>query len=431
MRPRSQGKTAAVDASRLAALDDHPCLRELTELARRRGDRLWLTGGALRDLVMGRGDRLRSWDLLVEPSALALADAAASAFGLHRKLLNRPWALVELLWPDEAPLRLGEARAPSIEEDLLARDFTANAMAVELSLPRREGDLPRLIDPREGLADLAAGRLVAASWDAFERRPLRALRALLLSHRLGLDLPTMALARARHASRDLARIPAEDFWPEVWPLLREEGFEQWDRVEELAPFRGFLARLEGARPGPSLELALAARRLDRLLPWMRGLAVDVDLPMDDGEGSWACELRAWVFLAGHPLLRGPLLGEGGESEGRDPSTVARQLGFSAPAAARLRKVVAKVRKLAELNWPDRPCSLAELKRALEPMAAPPAGASPVLRRRWQDALRSVLAAASLRWIRCGGSRADKGVDDSLLRLAATLGLGGSVKGTAS
>ena len=68
----------------------------------------------------------------------------------------------------------------SLEDDLLRRDFTVNAMA--LSLPGME-----LVDPHGGMRDLAAGvlRTPGAPEDSFSDDPLRMMRAARFAAQLG------------------------------------------------------------------------------------------------------------------------------------------------------------------------------------------------------------------------------------------------------
>ena len=75
---------------------------------------------------------------------------------------------------------LNPLRGPTIEADLLLRDFTVNAIARPLA-----GGSP--IDPFGGAADLAAGRLRIVAPDALEADPLRALRLVRLACELGLE----------------------------------------------------------------------------------------------------------------------------------------------------------------------------------------------------------------------------------------------------
>jgi tRNA nucleotidyltransferase/poly(A) polymerase len=63
-------------------------------------------------------------------------------------------------------------RGADLESDLRARDFTLNAMAVDVHHP------DQLLDPLGGSADLAAGRLRACSNTSFQDDPLRIIRAI-------------------------------------------------------------------------------------------------------------------------------------------------------------------------------------------------------------------------------------------------------------
>ncbi len=74
-----------------------------------------------------------------------------------------------------------------ITEDLLRRDFTVNAMAIKV--PVEEGDLPEMIDPHGGLADLGA-RVLRTPMDpeiSFGDDPLRMLRLFRFMSTLGFE----------------------------------------------------------------------------------------------------------------------------------------------------------------------------------------------------------------------------------------------------
>jgi tRNA nucleotidyltransferase (CCA-adding enzyme) len=152
----------------------------------------------------------------------------------------------------------------SIEDDLAHRDLTIDAMAWD---PRRA----ELVDPFDGRADLAKGRLraVGSADERLAEDPLRALRAARLQAELGFEVdPALeaALGRARGGLAQVARERVRSelarllLGPEVGAalsLLRRTGLE-----EDLAP--GALpdaARVVAALPA-DLELRLAA--------WLRG-----------------------------------------------------------------------------------------------------------------------------------------------------------------
>ena len=202
---------------------------ELAGIAAAAGDPVYLVGGAVRDLLLGRGRA--DIDLAVEGDA----DALAAALGLEPYANHDRFgtAKVELdghevdiaaarseSYPEPGALPVVEHGA-NVEGDLARRDFTVNAMAVPLA-----GE-PRLIDPHGGLADLEAGLLRILHPASFEDDPTRAIRAARYVARLELELEgeTERLLRAT----DLASVSDDRREGELLRLAREStaphGFE--------------------------------------------------------------------------------------------------------------------------------------------------------------------------------------------------------------
>ncbi len=151
----------------------------------------WIVGGAIRDAALG--EPVVDLDLAVpegreRDAAGAIArEAGGYAFPLSER--HRTWRAVasnEAWHADVTALR-----GKTIEEDLRARDFTLNAVAVPLA-----GGDP--VDPLRGIADAEGRVLRAASERSFPDDPLRLLRAARLAarHRLEVDPGTIELARA-------------------------------------------------------------------------------------------------------------------------------------------------------------------------------------------------------------------------------------------
>ena len=104
----------------------------------------------------------------------------------------------------------------SIADDLVRRDFTVNAMAVELT-----GDEPGFIDPHGGLAALAAGVLdtPATPEESFADDPLRMLRAARFVAQLGFTPAPRVVAAMTAMAGELARITAERVQAELTKLV--------------------------------------------------------------------------------------------------------------------------------------------------------------------------------------------------------------------
>ncbi len=188
-----------------AALAPHRLLLEtVARLAGDRGQKVWLCGGTLRDLCLGVSPP--DVDLAVSGDALALGRAAAQAAGARFVALKEARATCRLVgqggWVDLTGLR-----APGLEADLRARDFTVNALAWDLAdfLAGRG----RIIDPTGGLEDLEARRLRAAGPGVLRDDPLRVLRAFRFQATHHLEPVPELFPRLRAAAPGLARVARE------------------------------------------------------------------------------------------------------------------------------------------------------------------------------------------------------------------------------
>ena len=108
----------------------------------------------------------------------------------------------------------------TLEQDLLRRDFTINAIAQEVDDKQGEG---KLIDPHNGIADLRAGILRHVS-AAFGEDPVRILRAARFAARFGFSIApeTLALMREMVNNGEVDALVAERVWQELARGLMEK-----------------------------------------------------------------------------------------------------------------------------------------------------------------------------------------------------------------
>lgn len=195
----------------------HP---ELEAVRREASEPVYLIGGAVRDLLLGRPRA--DVDLVVEGDAAALAARLGGAGAEHERFgtvkvevdgheLDIATARSET-YPQPGALPV-VAPARSIEEDLDRRDFTINAMAIPL-----DGE-PRLIDPRGGRADLERRLLRVLHERSFEDDPTRAVRAARYASRYGFTLEPETDRLLRRA--DLATVSADRRRAELERLAAE------------------------------------------------------------------------------------------------------------------------------------------------------------------------------------------------------------------
>ncbi len=202
-----------------------PVADELGDRFRAAGQVLYLVGGSVRDALLGRPVSDLDFATDARPErVLQILDGWADAVwetGIEFGTVGARRGDVTLeitTFRSDAYDRVG--RNPtvrfgdSIEGDLARRDFTVNAMAVEL--PGH-----RFVDPFGGLAALAAGRLdtPAAPEQSFADDPLRILRAARFVSQLGFT-PAQRVVRAMtDMAAELARITPERVQAELTKLI--------------------------------------------------------------------------------------------------------------------------------------------------------------------------------------------------------------------
>jgi len=154
------------------------------DIARTTGITLYLTGGAIRDIISGF--TIRDLDFTVQGNPLKLQkdfERAGAQIAGHDEDVRTLF----LVLPGNVRAEIGMAHtehyekvgkppvvAPaSIQEDLRRRDFTVNAMALSLN----EGSRGLLLDPFNGVADIEAKVLRILHNYSFVEDPSRLIRA--------------------------------------------------------------------------------------------------------------------------------------------------------------------------------------------------------------------------------------------------------------
>jgi poly(A) polymerase len=210
-----------------ARLEIPPVATELGERFRLAGHELYLVGGGVRDLLLGR----KGWDNL-DFATDALPTETLNVlrnWGESRTLTGAAYGTVGARKDDmlveittfRSEVYTSDRRKPivefgeDLETDLSRRDFTINAMAVRLP----EGDF---VDPFEGVRDLANKHLDTplGSEVSFSDDPLRMLRAARFVAQFDLTPATRVLHAITTMRPRLAIVSTERIGDELSKLLR-------------------------------------------------------------------------------------------------------------------------------------------------------------------------------------------------------------------
>lgn len=180
----------------------------LTRVEKISGDTFYLTGGTVRDWLLGR--QPADLDITIKSGAKTCCQELISQLGggAFVPLGREEEEAARVVWRthvvDFSVFRKG---AQTIEEDLVRRDFSINAMALSFS-DTFQGGLIKVIDPLAGKDDLESGVLRSCP-SAFPDDPLRMLRGYRLSAELGFCFDESSLAEINKFAALITKSSAE------------------------------------------------------------------------------------------------------------------------------------------------------------------------------------------------------------------------------
>lgn len=227
-------------------------ITEAGEVAARRGERLYLVGGTVRDLFLKRPTL--DLDLVLEGSAPSMArelgKLRAGEVTTHPRFgtatFRQGAVSLDLVTARSEtyaePGALPTVKPGSIRDDLSRRDFSINAMAVCLA-PVRFGEL---VDPHGGRSDLERGLIRVLHEKSFRDDPTRVWRAVRYEQRLGFGLEPVTESLLRRDLGVMDRVSGDRLRHELEHILEEEAPERMlGRAAELGALQQLLPSLEG------------------------------------------------------------------------------------------------------------------------------------------------------------------------------------------
>lgn len=242
----------------LSAHIKHPVFKVIAEILEQQGLEAYVVGGFVRDILLERPSK--DIDIVVVGSGIALAEAAAEKLRVKKVSTFKNFGTAHFRYKDIDVEFVGarkesyqrDSRKPIVEDgtlndDQLRRDFTINALAIDL----RKSNFGQLVDPFDGVGDLDKG-IIRTPLDpdtTYSDDPLRMLRAIRFATQLGFTIESESLkAIFRNADR-LAIISAERISDELNKIILSKqpsrGFDLLFNTSLLHHFFPEMIKLHG------------------------------------------------------------------------------------------------------------------------------------------------------------------------------------------
>jgi len=200
---------------------DQRLLSHILEFSKTCRFKLYIVGGFLRDIILGRERANPDIDFALKKNAIKFAAGLAKHLKAGFVILDKTNGcarLVKRIQDRIYTLDFTDFRGRNLQQDLLKRDFSINTLAVELRAFLKDPNC-QLLDPYCGLKDLKSRIIRAVNHSAFDDDPLRILRTFSLASILNFKIERQTLRLVDKKKNKLKTASYE--------RIRDELFKYW------------------------------------------------------------------------------------------------------------------------------------------------------------------------------------------------------------
>jgi putative nucleotidyltransferase with HDIG domain len=237
---------------------NHPVFKVVSQIAQEHQIPCFVIGGFVRDLILGR--TCKDFDFVVVGDALSLAEKAAKVLRVKKVSIFKTFGTAHFKYKDLDVEFVGarkesyseDSRKPvvstgTIQDDQNRRDFTINALALDMS----QEHFGNLVDPFGGLSDLEAGiiRTPLEPSITYSDDPLRMMRAVRFATQLDFKIERLSLKSILDNAYRLDIISKERIMDELNKIILSNkpsrGFELLFDTKLLHQFFPEMVALQG------------------------------------------------------------------------------------------------------------------------------------------------------------------------------------------
>lgn len=202
-------------------LQNYPHLKTIQELAKKKKCSVFLVGGFLRDHFVGK--KGMDFDFAVNNRAIQLAKGFASKIKGSYVLLDEARGCARVCKKMDgmiATFDFADFRAKTLKGDLKHRDFTINALCVDINRLNEDDCLDDvLIDENKGSNEIRSKTIRMIAPKVFKEDPLRVLRAYSLKAQLGFKIERPTLVQMKKDRLLLRDVSGERVRDEIFKVL--------------------------------------------------------------------------------------------------------------------------------------------------------------------------------------------------------------------
>ncbi|MBM3251750.1 MAG: HDIG domain-containing protein, partial [Candidatus Omnitrophica bacterium] len=208
-------------------LQDNPLLRLVGSIAQKNKIQVYLVGGFLRDLILGRAKEDFDLDFTLKKDAIKFAKSVAGKLKADFVVLDKERGCARLIYNQAdkiSTLDFADFRDETLEKDLARRDFTINTLAIDLGKINQKAKFNQVIINRHnGLKDLESGVIRTVSQFSLGEDPLRIVRAFSLAAILNFKIESQTIKKIKQLKDKIPTVAYERIRDELFKILEVDN----------------------------------------------------------------------------------------------------------------------------------------------------------------------------------------------------------------